>query len=199
MASDVTPSLLAVGAKLAAERGASPAWQEADAENLPFATGSFDVVVSCVGVMFAPHHRATADELIRVARPGGTVGLINWTPEGFIGQLFATMKPFVTSPPGAQPAPRWGTPSYLAELFGDRVTDVSVRRANVRIEAFASGAEFRDYFKTNYGPTINAYRAVDPSRVADLDRALADLGDRGLSDGVMEWEYLLYTARTTSR
>ena len=196
VASDLTPSLLEAGQKLAAARGAQLTWREADAEDLPFATGEFDVVVSCVGAMFAPHHRPTADEIVRVCRPGGTIGLISWTPAGFVGQLFATMKPYVAPPPpGVQPPPLWGTEEHLATLFGDRVSGVVAEKRTVRIDAFASGAAFRDYFKAAYGPTIAAYRGLAdaPDRAAALDRDLAALGDGALAGGALEWEYLLWT------
>ena len=86
------------------ERGVEIDWREADAEALPFPDGAFDAVLSCVGVMFAPHHQASADELVRVLRPGGTLGLLSWTPQGFIGQLFATMKPFTRRRRPGRPA-----------------------------------------------------------------------------------------------
>lgn len=197
VASDLTPELLDRGAKLAAEQGASLQWDVADAEALPYDDAAFDAVLSCVGVMFAPHHQPAADELLRVARPGGTIGLINWTPAGFIGQMFATMKPYAPPPPpGAQPPPLWGDEDHVRELFGDRVTDLTARKQAVPIDEFDSGAEFRDYFKTNYGPTISVYKALaeEPDRAAELDGLLAELGDRYLADGVMEWEYLLVTA-----
>ncbi len=91
VASDLTPELLEVGRRLAAEAGVELSWEVGDAEALPYADGEFDAVLSCVGVMFAPHHQAAAEELVRVCRPGGTIGLIAWTPAGFIGQMFATM------------------------------------------------------------------------------------------------------------
>lgn len=197
-ASDLSPELLATGEVQAAAAGVSLAWEEADAEKLPYADASFDVVVSCVGIMFAPHHQDAADELVRVVRPGGTIGLINWTPEGFIGQMFAVMKPYAPSPPpGASPPPLWGQETHLAELLGDRVDDLRTERRTIRIAKFGSGSEFRDFFKANYGPTIVTYRSIadDPDRVAALDAALADLGDANLVDGAMEWEYLLATAR----
>jgi ubiquinone/menaquinone biosynthesis C-methylase UbiE len=198
VASDLTPELLEVGEKLAAERGLKLDWRVEDAEALSFADGSFDVVMSCVGVMFAPFHQRGADELVRVTRSGGTIGLVNWTPEGFIGQMFATMKPFAAPPPpGAQPPPLWGDPSHLATLFGDRVTDVKAERKTVHIGHFPTAEAFREYFKQNYGPTIAAYRnlADDPQRTQELDEALADLGRRhDLGGGAMEWEYLRYTA-----
>jgi SAM-dependent methyltransferase len=107
VASDLTPELLESGQREAGRRGTTLEWRQADAEDLPFADGEFDTVMSCLGVMFAPFHQASADELIRVCRPGGTIGLVNWTPEGFIGQMFATMKPYAPPPPpGAQDAAR---------------------------------------------------------------------------------------------
>lgn len=196
-ASDLSPDLLARGKATAEEAGLSLTWEEADAEALPYADASFDTVLSCVGVMFAPHHQEAADELVRVTRPGGTIGLISWTPEGFIGQMFATMKPFAPPPPpGASPPPLWGSEAHVRELFGDRVNFHRVERRGLDVPVFASGAEFRDYFKANYGPTIVTYRhiAEDADRVAELDAALADLGDRSLSEGSMEWEYLLVVA-----
>ncbi|MFC4064987.1 class I SAM-dependent methyltransferase [Actinoplanes subglobosus] len=197
-ASDLTPELLAVGAK---NSPVDLTWAEADAEDLPFDTAAFDTVISCIGVMFAPFHTAAASELLRVCRPGGTIGLANWTPEGFIGQMFATMKPYAAPPPpGAQPPPLWGDPAHLAGLFGDGVTDVSVERRRLRVDHFRTAAGFRDYFKSNYGPTIAVYRNIadDPSRVAALDADLLALAERhDIGAGAMEWEYLIYTARRT--
>ncbi|MFZ2527096.1 MAG: class I SAM-dependent methyltransferase [Rhodococcus sp. (in: high G+C Gram-positive bacteria)] len=199
VASDLTPELFDAGRRDAASAGVDLTWQEADAEALPFDDASFDVVLSCVGVMFAPHHQAAADELVRVTRPGGRIGLLSWTPDGFIGRMFATMKPYAPPPPpGAQPPPRWGDETHVRALLGDRVTDVEARTAQLRVERFATGEEFRDFFKATYGPTIAVYRAIadEPDRVAALDRALADLGrtwDQG--GGAMDWEYLLLTAR----
>ena len=199
VASDLTPELLESGQRLAAERGADIEWRQADAEALPFADGEFDTVLSCVGVMFAPHHETSADELVRVVRAGGTLGLINWTPEGFIGQMFATMKPYAPPPPaGAQPPPLWGNEDHVRALLGERVTDVAARRQTVRIEAFETAEAFRDFFKARYGPTIAVYRAIadEPERVAALDHELAELARRhDLGGGAMEWEYLLLTAR----
>jgi SAM-dependent methyltransferase len=201
VASDLTPELLEAGRRLAAQRGAEVEWRQADAEALPFADGEFDVVMSCVGVMFAPHHQASADELVRVCRPGGTIGLLNWTPEGFIGQMFATMKPYAPPPPpGAQPPPLWGDEAHVRTLLGDRVTDIVSRKLSVRVGRFKDPEAFRDYFKECYGPTIAVYRAIsgDPARTAALDRDLADLArrfDHGTGSTAMDWEYLLLTAR----
>jgi ubiquinone/menaquinone biosynthesis C-methylase UbiE len=197
VATDLTPELLEVGRKDAARRGALLEWRTADAEALPFDDGWFDTVVSCVGVMFAPHHQATADELARVTRSGGTIGLINWTPEGFIGQLFATMRPFAPPPPpGAQPPPLWGHADHVQDLFGDGVSDLTFTRRTLRVDRFSTPETFREFFKTTYGPTIVAYRGIadDPEKVAALDAALADLARRYDHGGVMDWEYLLVTA-----
>jgi SAM-dependent methyltransferase len=195
-ASDLTPELLAVGEK---NSPVPLTWVEADAEDLPFDTASFDVVISCIGVMFAPFHTAAAAELLRVCRPGGSIGLANWTPQGFIGQMFATMKPYAAPPPpGAQPPPLWGDPAHIAALLGDGVTDVRVERRDLRVGHFGSAAAFRDYFKHNYGPTIAVYRNIadDPARVAALDAELLALAERhDVGGGAMNWEYLIYTAR----
>jgi SAM-dependent methyltransferase len=198
VASDLTPALLESGRRDAEARGASITWQEADAEAMPFPDASFDAVVSCVGVMFAPHHRAAADELVRVTRPGGTIGLVSWTPEGFIGQMFTTMKPYVAPPPpGAGPPPRWGDEDHVRSLLGDRVTTFTAERRTLEVDRFGAPAEFLEFFKSSYGPTIAAYKGLadQPERVAELDRALLELAER-FSDrpGQMGWEYLLVTA-----
>ncbi|WP_435283257.1 class I SAM-dependent methyltransferase [Streptomyces koelreuteriae] len=205
IASDLTPELFGAGRLAAEKQGADLTWQEADAEDLPFADAAFDTVLSCVGVMFAPHHQQASDELIRVCRPGGTIGLLSWTPQGFIGRMFAAMKPYAPPPPpGAQPPPLWGDVNHVRALLGDRdrVTDVHTERGTARVDHFATPEAFRDYFKERYGPTITVYKNIadDPDRVAALDRALVDLGrDGDLGTGpdgtILEWEYLLLTAR----
>jgi SAM-dependent methyltransferase len=199
IASDLVPELLERGRAFAQAQGVELQWREANAEALPFDADEFDAVLSCVGVMFAPHHQQAADELVRVCRPGGTIGLLSWTPEGFIGQMFATMKPYVAAaPPGVQPPPKWGSADYVRGLFGDGITDFTAQRSTLNVDRFADGAAFRDFFKARYGPTISAYRGIadEPQRGAALDAELAELGDRYLAgSSVMEWEYLLVTAR----
>jgi SAM-dependent methyltransferase len=197
-ASDLTPELLAVGAATTRGTGLDITWEEGDAEALPYADGAFDVTTSCVGVMFAPFHRAAADELVRVTSPGGRIGLVSWTPEGVIGQMFSVLRPYAPPPPaGAQPPPLWGAEDHVRDLLGESVDDVEATRAHLVVDRFADGDEFREYFKENYGPTIAVYRAIadDPDRVTVLDAALADLGNLHLYDVVMTWEYLLLTAR----
>lgn len=178
-ATDLTPELLAVGRADAAAAGLDIIWRAADAEALPFPDAEFDAVVSTIGVMFAPHHQLAADELVRVCRPGGAVGVLSWTPEGFIGQMFAVMKPYAPQPPpGASPAPLWGSADHVRRLFGDRVTDFVARQRSLRVTRFADGAEFRDFFKRTYGPTIAVYNFIadDPAKAAALDAELAALG-----------------------
>ncbi|WP_106814882.1 class I SAM-dependent methyltransferase [Microbacterium timonense] len=197
-ATDLTPELLEVGRAAAEAQGVELTWRTADAEALPFGDGAFDAVISCIGVMFAPHHERAADELVRTSRSGGRIGVLSWTPAGFIGQMFATMKPYAPPPPpGASPAPLWGLADHVRSLFGDRVTDLTASQQQLRVDRFADGAAFRDFFKANYGPTISVYRfiAEDPAKVKALDEDLAALGDRFVHDGVMEWEYLLVTGR----
>lgn len=201
-ASDLTPELFEAGRAIAAQRGVTLDWVEADAEAMPFGDGAFDVVLSCVGAMFAPHHQTTADELLRVTRPGGTIGMINWTPGGFIGQLFATLKPYAPTPPvGASPAPLWGDENHVRNLFGDRVAGLRTRRETVLIDHCGSPLEFREYWKRNYGPVIATYRfnADRPERLAALDRdflALLECWNQATEPGRTAYyaEYLLVTA-----
>jgi len=199
VASDLVPELLEHGRALAAEQGVELEWREANAHALPFADNEFDVVMSCIGVMFAPFHQQAADELVRVTKPRGRIGLISWTPEGHIGQLWGTMKPYAPPPPpGAQPPPLWGREDHVRALLGDRVTDLATERRTLPVHHFPDGAAFRDYFKAVYGPTIAVYRNIegDSDRIAELDAAIARVGDSVLQGrSTMEWEYLLVTAR----
>jgi len=202
VANDLTPELLVEGRRDAKAKGLWIEWQPGDAEALPYLDAAFDTVLSCVGVMFAPHHQQTANELVRVCRPGGTIGLINWTPDGFIGRLFAAMRAFVPAPPpGVQPPPLWGDQAHLEELFGDAVDAPTYRVQSLRVSRFATAGEFRDFFRDKYGPTISAYRNVadDQERLMALDRTLVDLAASALRDGEMQWDYLLYTARRSLR
>lgn len=203
VASDLTPELFDAGRHQAADRGVELEWKEADAEALPFGDAEFDTVMSCLGVMFAPHHQAAADELLRVCKPGGTIGLLSWTPEGFIGRMFATMKPFAPPPPpGAQPAPLWGSEEHVRKLLGDGITDLQVRRKGLLVRSFHQPEDFVRYFKSHYGPTISVYKFIsgDTEKVKALDQALTELADsfgdaHGDTPFQMEWEYLLLTAK----
>ncbi|MGM1030443.1 MAG: class I SAM-dependent methyltransferase [Actinomycetota bacterium] len=195
VASDLTPELLEAGRARTADAALDITWQAADAEALPFTDGAFDAAISCVGIMFAPFHGAAASELVRVVRPGGRIGLIAWTPEGFIGEMFRIMRPFApTPPPGAEPAVLWGDEEHVRALLEVRV-ELELRRELLDVRRFADGADFRDFFKRTYGPTIATYRGIadHPERVAELDALLADLGDRHRDGDLVQLEYLLTT------
>lgn len=200
VASDLTPELFVAGREFAARHGVRVKWEEGDAESLPYDDGAFDVVLSCVGVMFAPHHQQAADELVRVCRPGGTIGLLSWTPSGFVGEMFNAMKPYAPPRPlGAQPPPLWGDEDHVRRLFGDRMTDIMARRQTLTTDLFPTPEAWLEYWKTVYGPTIAVYRGLagNPERVAALDRdltAVAARFDRGTDATVMDWEYLVLTA-----
>jgi SAM-dependent methyltransferase len=196
-ASDLTPELLDAGRARADAAGVTLEWVEADAERLPFDDGSYDVVMSAIGVMFAPHHQAAADELVRVCRPGGTVGLLSWAPDGMLGALFRTMGPFAPPPPpGAQPPPLWGSEDHVRGLLGDRVELVTVERDVLEVTAFERPHDYAQHFKERYGPTIAVRANAERNgRAAELDEALDRLCDewnRGTADRArFEMEYVV--------
>jgi SAM-dependent methyltransferase len=196
-ASDLTPELFDAGRHRAEREGVELEWVQADAEHLPFEDESFDAVISSIGAMFAPHHQQVADELVRVCRPGGTIGMLNWTPEGMIGSLFRTMGPFApTPPPGAQSPPLWGSEDHMRELFGDRVTWRTLERDDLEITAFEHPRDYGEHFKARYGPTIAARaNASSIGREAEFDDALdsfCDEWNRGTAEQArFEKEYLL--------
>jgi SAM-dependent methyltransferase len=196
-ASDLTPRLLETGRELAAAEDLELEWVDADAEQLPFTDESYDVVMSAIGVMFAPHHQEAADELVRVCRPGGTIGLLSWTPDGMLGALFRSMKPFAPPPPpGAQAPPLWGGEDHLRGLLGDRVELRSVERDVLEITAFARPRDYGEHFKAYYGPTIAARaNAEREGRADEFDEALdafCDEWNRGTPEEArFEKEYLL--------
>jgi SAM-dependent methyltransferase len=173
-------------------------WREANAEALPFGFGEFDAVLSTIGAMFAPRHQRTADELARVCRRGGKISVLSWTPDGFYGQLLSAIRPYrPTLPTGSSHEVWWGREDYVSDLFGDHASDIRTQRGTLKVERFDHPEECVDYFKDFYGPAINAYLNIgdDPERVARLDAELTDLCGRYLNDGVMDWEYLIFTAR----
>ena len=175
-ASDLTPELLEVGRRRAEAEGLDIDWVEADAERLPFDDGSYDVVISAIGAMFAPHHQAAADELVRVCKPGGTIALLSWTPEGTIGGLFRTLKPFAPAPPpGAQLPPLWGSEDHVRGLFGDRVEFSKLDRGILDVQAFRYPADYAEHFRSRYGPAIVARaNAAREGRAEAFDAALDD-------------------------
>lgn len=202
-ASDLTPELFDAGRRRAQAKGVELAWVEADAESLPFEDQSYDVVMSSIGAMFAPHHQEVADELVRVCRPGGTIGLLNWTPEGMAGTLFRTLGPFAPPPPpGAQPAPLWGSEEHLKEIFGDRVDFRTLERRMLEITAFEHPGDYGEHFKERFGPTMVAQtNARKNGREQEFNEALDQFCDQwnlGTADRArFEQEYLLATATRT--
>jgi SAM-dependent methyltransferase len=196
-ASDLTAAWLEAGKRRPEAKGLDLEWVEADAENLPFDAESYDVVMSSIGVMFAPHHQEAADEMVRVCRAGGTIGLLSWTPEGMLGALFRTMKAFMPPPPpGVQPPPLWGSEEHMQGLFGGRVEFHSLERDVLEITAFEHPHDYAEHFKANYGPSIAARaNAAREGREDEFDEALNALCDewnRGTPDRArFEKEYLL--------
>jgi SAM-dependent methyltransferase len=179
VSTDYVPSLLERGRARAAADGLTVAFKEADAEALPFADGSFDAVVSTFGVMFTPNQDKAARELLRVCKAGGKIGLANWTPEGFIGQLFKTISKHMPPPPGARSPALWGTRARLQQLFGAQAAqiDVATRPFNFR---YRSAEHFLEVFRTWYGPVNRAFAAaLDKQRLAHEIVALASRFDRG--------------------
>ena len=196
-ASDLTPELLDAGRRRAEAEGVELTWAEADAENLPFEDQSFDVVMSTIGAMFAPRHQDVADELVRVCRPGGTIGMLNWTPEGMVGAFFRAMGPFAPPPPpGAQPPPLWGSEDHVKELFGDRVDFRTLERRVLEIMAFQHPRDYGEYFKERFGPTMLALaNARNNGREAEFNEVLGQFcnqWNRGTAEKArFEQEYLL--------
>src|SRR3954471_11652750 len=170
---DYVASLLDRGAERAAAERLEVTFQQADVEALPFADASFDAVVSTFGVMFAPDHAKSAAEMARVCRPGGRIGLANWTPEGFIGQLFKTLGKHMPPPAGVQSPALWGTESHLRSVFGDGATIAASKRIfNFR---YRSAAHFIDVFRTWYGPVHKAFAALPADKATTLERELSQL------------------------
>jgi ubiquinone/menaquinone biosynthesis C-methylase UbiE len=168
-------------------------FQVADAEDLPFADASFDVVLSTFGVMFAPDHAKTASELARVCRPGGRIALANWTPEGFVGQMFKTLGRHLPPPAGVQPPSLWGTEAHLQALFGERAAEVAVTRRLFNFR-YRSAAHFIEVFRTWYGPVHKAFAALPADGATALEHDLIELLNRfnraGPQSLVVPSEYL---------
>jgi ubiquinone/menaquinone biosynthesis C-methylase UbiE len=160
-ATDYVPALLEAACARATAEGLTLAVREADAEQLPFADGTFDVVLSTFGVMFTPDQERAAAELLRVCRPGGRIGLANWTPEGFVGQMFKIVGTYAPPPVGVRSPLEWGTEARLAELFGDGVQELGARRQQF-VFRYRSAQHWLDAFRTYYGPTYKAFGALDP-------------------------------------
>ena len=173
-ATDYVPHLLDKAAARAQANGLTVEFRLADVESLPFADGSFDVALSTFGAMFAPDHDRTAEELLRVVRRGGRIGLATWTPEGFIGQLFRLVGAHVPPPAGVRSPVRWGDESYLVELFGHQAADIQCRRRTFNFR-YRSAEHWIEVFRTYYGPTHKAFAALDSEGQARLHTDLVNL------------------------
>jgi ubiquinone/menaquinone biosynthesis C-methylase UbiE len=202
VASDLTPEHFDAGRRGAAAEGVELEWVEGDAEALPFDDDTFDVVTSCFGAMFAPDQPAVAGELVRVCRPGGTIGMMNFTPEGTGGEFFSLLGPYgPPPPPGAEPPVLWGDEGHVRRLFGDRVTFRALTRRTYR-ERAPSPQAYGRLFMEAFGPlvAIRASLQDEAGRQAELDRALTDSvirWNRGRAEGPVDipYEYLLVVAQ----
>lgn len=191
---DYVPALLEDGRARALAEGLDVEFRLGDAENLPVEDHAVDATLSVFGTMFAPDHQRTADEVLRVTRPGGTIGLASWTPGGFIGEMFKVITSHVPAPPGVASPLLWGTPDHLAELFGDAVADARHER-RICTFRFTSAQEFVTFFRRWYGPTLKAFGALDEAGrsalAADLATLVARFDRHGDGGSVaIESEYL---------
>ena len=176
-ATDITPELLETGRQRAEAAGLDITWREGDAEHLPCEDAEYDAVLSLVGVMFAPFHQPVADELLRVTKTGGTIALVNWTPEGFIGHVFRTIGKYVPPPAGVKPPSLWGSEQRLNELFGDGISELTINR-RMFVFRYRSAEHWLDVFRTYYGPILKAFGALDAAGQAGLTHDLTELLQR---------------------
>ena len=190
---DLTPELVARAKENIALAMVEIDLHEGDAEALPFADGIFDVVVSTYGCMFTPDHSRTASEMLRVTRPGGRIGMANWTPQGFIGRLFKVIGAHVPPPAGLKSPALWGTEAHVAALFGGAAADVRCERKHFNFR-YRSAAHWLQVFRDFYGPTHKAFAALDVAGQAALERditaLLLELNVAGEASLVVPGEYL---------
>jgi ubiquinone/menaquinone biosynthesis C-methylase UbiE len=199
VASDLTPESLAAGEREARAQGVELDWVVADAQALPFADGEFDVVTSCFGAMFAADHQAVADELLRVCRPGGTIGLASFTPDGGVGEFFGVFAPYLPAPTaGALPPVLWGQEAHVRALFGERVASLDVEERWLVERSSGGPRAYCDFYRETFGPAVAAYGS---GRADEVDRdflAFATRRNQGGPEGPSEYRYgyLLVLART---
>jgi ubiquinone/menaquinone biosynthesis C-methylase UbiE len=191
---DYVPAMLEKGKARAKADGLAVDFRVADVEDLPFADESFDVVLSTFGAMFTPDHARPAREMLRVARHGGRIALANWTPEGFIGQLFRVVGKHLPPPPaGVKPASLWGTEPHIVSLFGAQASDIRCERRIFNFR-YLSSAHWLQVFRDYYGPIHKAFAALDNAGRAALERDILELLERldvGRGNGlVVPGEYL---------
>ncbi|HEY2199331.1 MAG TPA: methyltransferase domain-containing protein [Mycobacterium sp.] len=201
VASDLTPENFDAGRREARARGVELDWVEADAEALPFGDNAFDVVTSSFGAIFAPDHQAVADEMVRVCRPGGRIGMLNFTPEGLISDFFGALAAYAPPPPPGSSPPMWGSEGHVRELFGERVEWLELARREY-VERAPNPRDYCELFKETFGPVvgIRAGIADQPERLAAFDRDFLEFATRansGAPEGPAEYvyDYLLVVAR----
>lgn len=199
VSTDYVPALLERARARAAAEGLDVRFERADAEDLPYPDAEFDVVVSTFGVMFTPDQQRAASELARVCRPGGKIGLANWTPESFIGELFKVIGRYVPPPAGLRPPALWGTEGRLRELFYGHIESLQAERRNF-VFRYRSPKHWLDTFRTYYGPTQKAFAALDAEKQKSLEDDILGLVGRfnRATDGAMvvPSEYLEAVLRT---
>jgi ubiquinone/menaquinone biosynthesis C-methylase UbiE len=190
---DYVPELLEQGRRRAEADGLRMTTQVADAEDLPFADASFDVVLSTFGAMFSPDHRRTAGQLLRVTKPRGRIGIANWTPDGYIGQLFRSIGGFVPPPAGLASPAEWGKETRIVELFGPYARDIRAQTKQFNFN-YRSAEHWIDFFRTFYGPVNKAFAALDAAKQRSLHETIAALLERfnrgGQRSLVVPSEYL---------
>jgi ubiquinone/menaquinone biosynthesis C-methylase UbiE len=197
VASDLTPAMVELGRERTESEGIDIDWHEADVEALPFEDDSFDVVASAFGAMFAPRPEVTARELFRVTRPGGTVGMVNWTASGFMGQVMGRMEPFAPPRPPEVPSPlAWGDPEVVRDRFAGLASTVATERRQSR---FASGslADMLSFFEANLGPLVALRSMLPADKYQEMTTSLKEVVsqfNQGRDDVVVDSEYLLVTA-----
>jgi SAM-dependent methyltransferase len=199
---DYVPALLEKGRARAVAEGLFVDFREADAEALPFPDASFDAALSTFGVMFTPDHARAASEMLRVVRGGGRIGMANWTPEGFVGQLFKTMGRHLPPPAGLKPPSLWGTEDYLRQLFSSEASAMHIERKLFNFR-YASAAHMLQMFRDYYGPVHKAFAALGPDAGRALEQDMLQLLERlntaGPDSLVVPGEYLevVVTRRAT--
>jgi ubiquinone/menaquinone biosynthesis C-methylase UbiE len=206
VAADITPENFEPGRKEAETLGVALEWVEADAQALPFGDDGFDVVTSSFGIIFAPDHQRVANEMLRVCRPGGTIGLAAFPPGGMAEEIFGVVAPYMPPPPpGAQPPELWGTEAHVRELFGERIESLQIGE-HVFTERAPSPQAYVDLYKETFGPVISIYESLrtEPDRAARLDSEFLDFAERanrGTPDGpaAYPYEYVVIVARKRSK
>ena len=177
VSSDYVPALLERGRARASAEGLPVKFEQADAENLPYTDHSFDVVMSTFGVMFTPDQDKAAAEMARACKPGGRIGLANWTPASFVGEIFKTMGKYVPPAAGVKSPALWGTEARLRELFGERLDSMVIERKNFAFR-YHSAAHWLEVFRTFYGPMHKAFGALDAGKQEALAADLIALAEK---------------------